>query len=275
MNSLHFGIPCKHFVLTAEMQTFSLITARWDGMAVQPLLLAKTVGEQRPLSGGRRVLEDTVWQCWQSPGPGSRQDGNQAPMRAALSSLPSLGLQDKDHALSSFTAALYQLSPQIWTKGLIPEVLFTYDKLANACSGHCRSQTTCLAKRQSCLGLPEGRAAASLPARCPERDAPGAHRRCQPLQSIRQEEGSIQSTSVFAIGRRNRNTENANYKKSGNRMLRADGGQVEARFANNWFKTTFGNSHVQCDYTIAPFWSACKSLTANHDPTNIHKKEDL
>lgn len=77
---------------------------------------------------------------------------------------------------------LLTLHVKIWTKGLIPEVLFTYDKLANACSGHCRSQTTCLAKRQSCLGLPEGRAAASLPARCPERDAPGAHRRSWSMQ---------------------------------------------------------------------------------------------
>lgn len=54
---------------------------------------------------------------------------------------------------------------------------------------------------------------------------------------------------------------------------------LQARFVNNWFVITLGNSHVQCDYTvaytIAPFCIACKSLSANHDPTNIHKKEDL
>lgn len=38
--------------------------------------------------------------------------------------------------------------------------------------------------------------------------------RCQPLQSIHQEEGSIQSASVFAIGRRNGDTENEKGKKN-------------------------------------------------------------
>lgn len=76
----------------------------------------------------------------------SRAD-NSAPQVFSFNLCPHFTRQDRD------------------TKVLIPDALFMYWR-------HHQGQTAQLAKRQSCLGLPEGRATlapSSLPAGCPQR----------------------------------------------------------------------------------------------------------
>lgn len=128
-----------------------------------------------------------------------------------------------------------------------------YNKLTNARWRHHQSQTTRLAKRQSCPGLPEGRAAraaSSLPAGCPERGRSWTvqwgsslslacpskatrtvvflRARYHSPQSIHQGKGNIRNANVSGTGRTNGHAGNPKGELSGNGVLRT-GREVSGR----------------------------------------------